>query len=112
MTPFYVNVLRKAWRDAQAIVDWLSTRSPAGAMRWEAAFRTALKKLAENPHGCAEAPEQVRPPVKIRHILFKTPKGKQYRAVFVIEGALHIKSRRIEIWRIWTRLGSCLFIPP
>jgi plasmid stabilization system protein ParE len=86
MTPFYVNVLRKAWRDAQAIVDWLSTRSPAGAMRWEAAFRTALKKLSENPHGCAEAPEQVRPPVKIRQILFKTPKGKYYRAVFVIEG--------------------------
>jgi hypothetical protein len=30
----------------------------------------------------------------------------------LIRWALHIKSRRIEIWRIWTRLGSCLFIPP
>jgi plasmid stabilization system protein ParE len=85
MTPFFVNVLRKARRDAQAIVDWLATRSPAGALRWEAALRAALDKLAEDPHACGEAPEQVRPPVKIRHILFKTRKGKYYRAVFVIE---------------------------
>jgi plasmid stabilization system protein ParE len=84
MTRYYVNVLRRAQRDSQAIVDWLTTRSPAGARRWEGALREALVKLAENPDSYGEAPERVRPPTKIRQILFKTPKGKYYRAVFII----------------------------
>ena len=84
MTPYYVNVLRKARRDAGAIVDWLTTRSPRGAERWEEALRKALERLAENPLAYGEAPERVRSPVKLRQILFKTSKGKYYRAVFVV----------------------------
>lgn len=84
MTAYYVNSLRRARRDAQAIVDWLASRSPKGAERWEEALRKALERLAEDPLACGEAPECVRSPVKLRQILFKTPKGKYYRAVFVV----------------------------
>lgn len=86
MTPYYVNVLRTARRDARAIARWLNTRSPTGAIRWEKALADAIRRLGENPLGYGEAPERVRSPVKLLQILFKTPKGKNYRAVFVIVG--------------------------
>ena len=86
MTSYFVNVVAQAERDAEKIFDWLAARSTAGATRWAMALRTAYERLAENPLAFGQAPERVRPPVKIRHILFKTPRGKHYRAVFVIEG--------------------------
>jgi plasmid stabilization system protein ParE len=84
MTTYRVILLRRAERDAEAIADWLTKRSPAGALRWQEAFAAAVEKLAESPMACSEAPERLRPAVDLRQILFKTRKGKYYRAVFVI----------------------------
>jgi hypothetical protein len=52
-----------------------------GAQRWRDAFAAAIDRLADNPLACGKAPERFRPTVDILQILFKTSKGKYYRAV-------------------------------
>ena len=84
MSAYSVVVAKRARRDAVAIADWLLKRSPLGAERWATAYNEALKKLADDPLQFGEAPERVRTSVKLQQILFKTPKGKYYRAVFIV----------------------------
>lgn len=95
MTPYQVIVMIRAVRDAKSIIDWLGVRSPTGAQRWKNAYAATLSKLAKDPLACGEAPERLRPSADLRQILFKTPKGKYYRAVFVIVGEV-VKVLRIR----------------
>jgi plasmid stabilization system protein ParE len=87
MTVFRLNVLAKASQDAAAIVRWLTKRSSAGALHWVDAFNKALDNITSDPLRFGEAPERVRIPVPIRQVLFKTRRGKFYRAVFIVVDA-------------------------
>jgi plasmid stabilization system protein ParE len=86
MIVYHVNVAGRAARDVRSILMWLKGRSVQGAQRWAAAFESAKLRLSENPKACPVIPERIRVPYEVRDILFKTPKGKKYRAIFTIIG--------------------------
>lgn len=81
---YRIVVLAQAKRDIRSIARWLASRSPIGAANWLAALDAALEKLSQNPQGFGIAPERPRVTFDIRQILFKTRRGKRYRAVYLI----------------------------
>lgn len=44
-------------------------------------------ELSEKPGTFHLAPENVDHPIEIRHVIFKTPRGNNYRALFVIHAS-------------------------
>ena len=76
MSAYRVVVLARADRDVRSIFAWLWSRSPKGAERWLAAFESAKEKLAEGPARLALIPENVRSSHELRHVLFKTRRGR------------------------------------
>ena len=82
---FTVELTRRAERDVIEISDWLSQRSPAGAARWLDAFEEMLGRLSDSPLSFSRADEADAFSITIRQILFRTPKGREYRAVFVAD---------------------------
>ena len=89
--PFRVILLGRAEYDVNAIVDWLIERSPQGAARWLASFDDARTNLANNPLGYGLAPEDDFVDNAIRQIIFKTRRGRRYRALFTeIENEVRI----------------------
>jgi len=81
-----VTILPRAERDAQAIFDWIFERSPEGARRWWNALEGAIGAIAANPQRCGLAPEDDLVPCELRQFLFKTRRGRTYRAVFTVVG--------------------------
>ncbi|HZZ78699.1 MAG TPA: hypothetical protein VFE62_09280 [Gemmataceae bacterium] len=86
MKAYEVLVLARAARDVDSIFAWLTKRSPVGAVRWADAFKQVKLRLAEDPLRFSLIPEKLRFFHDVRDILFKTRKGKLYRAVFAIVG--------------------------
>lgn len=86
MSTYRAIVLAKADRDVRSIFAWLWSRSPKGAERWLAAFESAMENLTEDPASLALIPENVRTSHELRHVLFKTRRGRIYRAIFTIVG--------------------------
>jgi plasmid stabilization system protein ParE len=84
---FRVVLEPKAHQQFKETVRWLSGRSPAGAERWLNAFDDAVEQLEQNADGCSLAPENSLVKREIRQTLFKTPRGRMYRMVFMIVGA-------------------------
>lgn len=82
---FKVRVLRRAKQDLTTISDWIAERSPAGAARWITAFEMAREKLAENPERFGLSLQDARSRYELRQFFFKTPHGRTYRGIFVIE---------------------------
>ena len=76
---FRVAVSEPAERDADVIYAWLHRRSPQGAVRWWKALLTALERLKEHARdlALAEADHFDEP---LRQILFRTGRGRTYRA--------------------------------
>jgi plasmid stabilization system protein ParE len=85
---YRVSVSEPAERDADVIYAWLNQRSPQGAGRWWKAFLAALEKLQEHAGGLALAPEADHFDEPLRQVLFKTRRGRTYRAMFVIRGRI------------------------
>ncbi|MBX3438621.1 MAG: type II toxin-antitoxin system RelE/ParE family toxin [Planctomycetaceae bacterium] len=83
---FRVVVTARAERDLKQIGDWLMERSPEGAKSWTSAAWKAIKRLGGNPRTCPFAPENGRSDREVRNVMFRTRRGRTYRAVFVIEG--------------------------
>ncbi|HPM79435.1 MAG TPA: type II toxin-antitoxin system RelE/ParE family toxin [Candidatus Anammoximicrobium sp.] len=83
---YRVAVSEPAERDADRIYVWLRRRSPEGAVRWWQAFLGALERLKEHASGLALAPEADHFDEPLRQVLFKTRRGRTYRALFVIRG--------------------------
>ncbi|MBX9789298.1 MAG: type II toxin-antitoxin system RelE/ParE family toxin [Pirellulales bacterium] len=81
---FRVKILASAWRDADAIFDWIRARSPVGAARWYVAFLQAAKSLADSPfiHGMAPDIEALKRDVRQR--FFRTSRGRIYRLLYVV----------------------------
>ena len=78
--------LRRAQADVERIYQFIASRSSAGASRWYLALGEAVTSLARDPNRCAAAPESVRLKVDLRQRLFKTPRGRNYRILFIIAG--------------------------
>ncbi len=88
---FRIAVSEPAERDADVIYTWLLQRSPQGARSWWKAFLSALERLKDDAASLSLAPEMEHFDEPIRQILFKTPRGHTYRALFVIrDDVVHV----------------------
>jgi plasmid stabilization system protein ParE len=92
---FTVSILRRAQSDVDEIYEWIARRSPAGAVRWYAAFCQAASELCENADRCAQAAESGDLGIDIRQRLFKTRRGRVYRLLFTIIGS-HVRILRVR----------------
>ena len=77
--------------DVEQIVGYLAERSPQGAATWRKAWNNLLVELRNRPESFGLAPESSHYKEEIRHALFKTRRGRTYRALFVIvDHTVHI----------------------
>jgi plasmid stabilization system protein ParE len=81
---FHVHLTDNAKGDIRAILRWLESRSPAGAEAWYRKWLDALETLRERADSLGLAPESDDHPTPIRQILFKTRRGRFYRALFAV----------------------------
>lgn len=82
---YRLRILPRAEADVDHIFAWLRDREPAGALRWYAAFEDAARAVPANPPGYSRAPEAELADVELRQFFFKTPRGRTYRGVFVVD---------------------------
>jgi plasmid stabilization system protein ParE len=66
------------------IIAYLSQRSPQGAAAWWKAWQNLLATLRQRPESMGLAPESSYYDDEIRQALFKTRRGRTYRALFVV----------------------------
>ncbi len=83
---FKVLELRRAQADVRGIAGWLAERSPQGAIAWLRAYDDMISRLEEQPFSCGPALEREDCAFDLRQALFKTRRGRVYRALFFIEG--------------------------
>lgn len=82
---FQVRELAKAKADKRRIFEWLIERSRSGAIAWLAAYDKMIQRHEANADTCGAAFENAELEMEVRQALFKTAKGRMYRALFVIE---------------------------
>jgi len=82
---FSISILPRAERDIDAIFSWLADRSPAGARNWLTALDAAVHRMATEPHSSGSALNIEGLEANLKQCLFKTPKGRTYRAIYLIE---------------------------
>jgi plasmid stabilization system protein ParE len=80
-----IRISARASADADAIFEWIEARSPDGAIRWYQAFLAALHLLQERAESYVAALEAEQLGIDLRQVLFKTRKGRVYRALFIID---------------------------
>lgn len=85
---YRVHPVRRARKDADAIVDWIANqrRSPRGAAAWLKAYKEALASLSLWPESNSLAPEDEHDDRELRQFFFKTRHGRKYRGIFTICG--------------------------
>jgi plasmid stabilization system protein ParE len=83
---YRVQTTAQAEADIERIFEWLSRRSLEGARRWYQAFWHSAERLKTFPLSCGVALESGNFPEEVRQMLFKTRRGRVYRALFVIRG--------------------------
>lgn len=83
---FTVHELPKAQIDKRHIVAWLFQRSSQGAAAWLTAYDGMLERLRLAADSLPLAAENDHFEFDIRQVLFKTRRGRIYRAIFFVEG--------------------------
>jgi len=83
---FTVHELPRAKQDKHSIFRWLHERSPAGAASWLRSYDLLVERLSRDASSFGEAMEKQDCDFDVRQALFKTPRGRVYRALFFIEG--------------------------
>ena len=83
---FQIHELRRAQADVRSIAHWLAERSPQGAQAWLRAYDDMVGRLKQQAESCGPASENKDCELDVRQALFKTRRGRVYRAMFVIEG--------------------------
>ena len=83
---FKVHELGKAQADVRSIAHWLLERSPQGARSWLRAYDEMVLRLEKQAPSCGPAYEHEDCALDVRQALFKTRRGRVYRALFIIEG--------------------------
>jgi plasmid stabilization system protein ParE len=81
---FKVVTPRAAERDFNGILEYIASRSKAGAEAWASAFDKALARLEESADSCPLALENDFVDFEVRESLFKTRRGLIYRILFTI----------------------------
>lgn len=71
--------------DAEAIASYIGERSVDGMLRWLDTYEAAQTSIQTNPLLCSPAAEEPILQRGLRQVLFKTPAGNRYRAVFIID---------------------------
>lgn len=84
---FAVFELPKAKTDKRRIVRWIVQRSPQGASAWLNAYDRMNERLQTDAVAMPVAEESRDLELEVRQILFKTRRGRIYRAVFHIDGS-------------------------
>ena len=92
---YQVVLTARAERDVDGILGWLAQNSSAGAKAWYSRLQEVLEELAITIEQFDFAPENEDHEEAIRHLVFKTRRGKKYRVLFIIRDAqvfvLHIR---------------------
>lgn len=83
---FAVYELPKALLDKRHIFAWLFERSPQGAAAWLNAYDEMVERLRTAAASLALAQENSELDLETREIMFKTKRGRVYRAVFHLDG--------------------------
>lgn len=86
MTEFHVEMSAEARSNVHDTYHWIADSSHTGATRWLAAFDDAVSRLERLPLSYGLAPESAYAPRELRQILFKTRRGRVYRAVYFVAG--------------------------
>jgi plasmid stabilization system protein ParE len=73
-----------AQSDIDRIIGYLAERSPQGAVAWGKAWDDLLDELRVRPESFGLAPESSYHEDEIHQALFKTRRGRTYRALFVV----------------------------
>lgn len=81
---YRIKILPRAEADVENIYQWLRQRSPPGADRWLEAFERAVQGLTDAPTGFGRASESQFVDAEVYQVLFKTARGRTYRALFVV----------------------------
>ena len=78
---FRINVLSRANRDVNHFMSWIAheRKSPQGAVSWYQAYESALERLAYVADQQPLAPENEFADFEVRHMAFKTRRGRPYR---------------------------------
>ena len=76
----------QAEADVDSIVRFLATRSPQGALAWCERWEKILGELCDNPLQHGLALESKAFDAEVRQVLFKTRRGRTYRALFTVVG--------------------------
>jgi hypothetical protein len=82
---FSVRELRKANADKRQIFEWLHLQSRAGAIAWLAAYDAMIERLKKGADTFGEAYEKADLDMDVKQALFKTRRGRVYRALFILE---------------------------
>jgi plasmid stabilization system protein ParE len=89
-------LLPRAQADVESIFQFLTERSPQGATTWRERWEQVLDQLRTGPLECGLAPESTRYDVIVRQLLFRTRRGRTYRALFTVVGRgvyiLHVRA--------------------
>lgn len=83
---FTVYELPKATADKRHIFGWIFGRSPRGAASWLDAYDNMVARLRMAADTLPMALENHELDLEARQVLFKTKRGRIYRAVFHIDG--------------------------
>jgi len=97
-------LLPRAQADVDSIVRFLAERSPQGAIAWRERWEDVLRQLRTKPLECGLAPESAGYEAEIRQLLFKTRRGRTYRALFTVVGRgvyiLHVRGPGQNLLRL------------
>lgn|SRR5579863_1045561 len=100
---FNVAVTAGADEDIRGILRWIADRSQTGAANWFRAWQSVLQSLRDRADHFGVAPESQFHPEPIRQALFKTRRGRPYRALFIIRDAnalvLHVRGPGQDVLR-------------
>jgi len=80
-----LRILARARTDVEDIFNWLVVRSATGAVSWYAAFVRTMEKMRSDPESYGLAPESHVLRRELRQALFKTPRGRRYRIIFLLD---------------------------
>ena len=89
------RLLTHAVRELREFHSWLGARSETGAARWLDSFEKASELAVQNPLAMPLAPENSLVRYDVRQFVFKTARGRRYRAIFTVQEnellVLHIR---------------------
>lgn len=96
-------LVSRAESEVDRIVQYLTERSPQGAAAWCDRWLAVLAEVRRDPLKYGLAPESKEYSTAVRQVLFKTRRGRVYRALFTVVGhgvyIIHVRGPRQNLLR-------------